>query len=154
MTLRIRTDARLTRPIPEIPSWEKRTPAVRISAREELLKPADRTVPGEKLVSPPVASREPALKQRVSPAPNAPLLIRIVRHPFSLEPAKRAKQPTESTSHRGLRDRPQHEGPGRAFRALLQELNAMARAFGQHSEAAEARPAPRTRLISRGREEA
>lgn len=131
MSLRIRSDARMMRHVPEISSWEQRQPAIRVASREEMLKVDPRPVPGEKLLTSPTEVRAPRLQKPVSPSPNAPLLIRVVRHPFPLEPTRNQKLSVEVRDHRGLRDRPPSRGPGRPFRELLQELHTLAGSFGR-----------------------
>jgi hypothetical protein len=70
-----------------------------------------------------VGVRPPKLARPARPEPNAPLLMRIVRHPYALSPASGVRITFIDPSERvGPVERVGTAGPGRPFAALLREL--------------------------------
>jgi len=77
--------------VPDFARWDAREPVRRITLRDDP-GPPPRPRPSERLPVHTEAVREPRLEHPVRPAPNAPLLMRIVRTPFALEPVKVTKR--------------------------------------------------------------
>jgi hypothetical protein len=137
----------LNRPVPEFAHRDGREPARRVAARESARPEPVHELPGQKLpVEPKV--RDLRLKEAARPEPNAPLLMRLVRTPFSLAPAAMDKVATRESQDEIVRGVVEREGPGRAFADLLREI-------GRHGwilrEGAARRPAPRPRPFRRER---
>ncbi|MEQ1565960.1 MAG: hypothetical protein ABMA64_10010 [Myxococcota bacterium] len=101
---------------------------------------------GERLHPPPTSVREPK-GARITAGPAAPLLIRLVRTPFSLQPVRpsRVEVPDPWSVDRRHAERPAApEGPGRAFAELQAELGRGSRPFGE-----DRRPPARPRPFAR-----
>lgn len=89
MTPRERARIRLSRHVPDFGHWEARGPARRVARREEIDLRPEREVPGESVRVRDQATVKAAAT--VNPGPNAPLLMRIVRDPYRLDPGRAAR---------------------------------------------------------------
>lgn len=111
MSVRLRAQARLDRHVPDFARWDTREPGHHVALRDAAPPPA-RRAPSDGLPAHTAATRELRLKQPARPTPNAPLLMRVVRTPFALEPVR--------TTRRKLlepRERVQREPLARPMRA-------------------------------------
>ncbi len=114
---RHRAQARLERHVPSVRERVERAPWARLVARADEPEQAERRVLGESLR---VRGADDVRTKRVKveePGPNAPLLMRIVRHPFELEPVRYGK-----VRHRdevGERQRVEPRDPALAYREEL-----------------------------------
>ena len=122
MSLRTRANARLDRHVPDFSRWEQREPARRLVLREDApgVDRAPVPEPGASLHRHTEATRGMRIRGGAQPTPNAPLLMRIVRTPFSLSPGARTRTIVHRTRERADRDR--HVGPGRVFGDLAREI--------------------------------
>jgi hypothetical protein len=120
LSARSRAEARLSRPVPDFAGWESREPAHRVAGRDRPL-PDPRPAPGDELHVHTDAVRELKLRDPGRPAPNAPLLMRVVRTPFALDPVKVAKvrliEPYEPPPREKL------GRPGEAWREAMTSLH-------------------------------
>lgn len=130
MSARSRAEARLSRPVPDLAWWDSREPARRVADRDRPL-PEPRPIPGDALCAHPDTIRELKLKTPARPAPNAPLLMRVVRTPFALDPGKVARlrlvEPygsTGSAARRPWEPEPREElvRPGLAWREAMASI--------------------------------
>jgi hypothetical protein len=147
MSLRTRAHARLERPVLDFSRWERREPARRLVSRE--VSPiADRPrlpEPSASIGHPTEAVRDMRIRAPGQPTPNAPLLMRIVRTPFSLAPGRTARTTIPRGREPLVRDR--HVGPGRVFRDLVREI----RSRPGLMTTVDHRPAFRPRPFARGK---
>lgn len=127
MSARSRADARFTRHVPDFSHWERREPGARLSGRDEraLLAADGPSASLWRRTEGAVSLDVRRSRIRVEAAPNAPLLMRLVRTPFALGPARHAKvvvprrEPPAELDPVALAA---ERHPGRAFGDLLREL--------------------------------
>lgn len=157
MSPRIVTEPRLRLHLSEIARPE-RPLAARLFLRETWRAFAPMSTPGDRLSLAASKTRIATSSRSVIAGPNAPLLIRLARHPFSLSKVAPNKLTLMSTTP-DVRARVLLQGPGRAFCALLDELHVLSGSvvpslarerrplrFGPGLSPEAARPAPFARL--------
>ena len=85
MNPRERAQARLSRHVPDFAHWEGRGPARRVAEREEAALRPERRVLGASVRA---RDGQGAVRQAttVDPGPNTPLLMRLVRDPYRMDP--------------------------------------------------------------------
>lgn len=102
MAPRHRARARLERHVPRLAEPIERTPAHRLLEREVDTRPV-RPLPSEGLRVP--LEVEIKRMRPVSAGPNAPLLIRLVRHPYALMPGRLQRRSDVSRQRVSVLDR-------------------------------------------------
>lgn len=118
MNHRHRAQSRLQRHVPQLRSAEAGELHSRLRERQEEADHHERSAPGDSLVLRGMVEGKPKLLKGADVSENAPLLMRLVRHPYAMYPVNYGRIEGRSTYERA---RPEPLGRALAYRQELRE---------------------------------
>lgn len=119
MNHRQRAQSRIERHVPQLRSAEAGALHGRLADRQEEEERRIRPAPGDSLVLRGAADAKPRRLPAADVSESAPLLMRLVRHPYAMEPVRFGRLEYRDASHD--RVRPEPLGPALAYRRELRD---------------------------------
>lgn len=140
MNHRLRAQTRLGRHVPQLRSADSGDLYERLEARKEEGERRDRAVPGDSLVVRDPSAGTTKYMRPADVSQNAPLLMRLVRHPYAMQPVRFDRVEHREPPQDRIRFEPL--GPALAYRAELRDAYRLITPTVEFAHRPEDRPAP------------
>ena len=149
---RHRAQSRLVRHVPQLRGADSGALYERIEERQQGGEPRERPALGDSLVVRDPAAGKVKRLRGADVSENAPLLMRLVRHPYAMEPVRYQRVEHREPAYHRARVEPL--GPALAYRAELREVYRLIPPTEACAHRPEERPAPFAAVRRARREEA